>query len=312
MASTVVTPPRERSRRSVVAPLILLAVGVTLLLNNFGVVPWSIWGTLWPFWPVLFVLLGVEALVTGRLSWGGLLFTLLLVGIGGLTIGTAGAFGPWRHADHSPGPAQRELRQPLEGATRAQVRIEYGAGIMDIGALTDGDNLLNATLYGDASSGIETRYRVRNGVGELRIEPSGHFSVPFWSGGGEHRLDLRLSRSVPIDLRIEAGATRGTIDLRELQVPNLTLETGASRTDLTLPATGQTRATVEGGAAAMSITVPDGVAARVRVDDALSNVTVDQSRFPRQGEEFRSPNYDTAANRVDLSIEVGAADVRVQ
>ena len=62
MASTA---PPERGRvwtrgRHFVGPLILLVAGVLLLLNNLQVVPWSIWQSIWPYWPLLLVLLGVE------------------------------------------------------------------------------------------------------------------------------------------------------------------------------------------------------------------------------------------------------------
>jgi hypothetical protein len=42
-------------------------------------------------------------------------------------------------------------------------------------------------------------------------------------------------------------------------------------------------------------------------------VQVDLRRFPRAGEgEYRSDNFDAAANRVDLEINAGVSSVRVR
>jgi hypothetical protein len=60
----------------------------------------------------------------------------------------------------------------------------------------------------------------------------------------------------------------------------------------------------------MDVTVPDGVAARIRVDQGISEVRVDP-RFPLVGGVYKSPDYETAANAVDLDIDAGAASIRI-
>lgn len=42
--------------------IFLLIIGVILLFNNFGVLPWGIWETLWKFWPLILIFGGLEAL----------------------------------------------------------------------------------------------------------------------------------------------------------------------------------------------------------------------------------------------------------
>ena len=44
----------------------------------------------------------------------------------------------------------------------------------------------------------------------------------------------------------------------------------------------------------------------------LSTVNVDQNRFPRVSDNlYRSPDYDTATNKVDLSIETGVTTIQI-
>jgi hypothetical protein len=117
---------------------------------------------------------------------------------------------------------------------------------------------------------------------------------------------------VPIDLKLGAGASESTLDLEALRIPNLSIETGASRTRIVLPAHGETRAQIEGGIATIEVVVPPNVAARIMVDDGPNRVQIDERRFPRQRGEYRSPNFDTATDRVTLRIEVGASRLVVQ
>jgi hypothetical protein len=47
----------------VIFPLLILFAGVTLLGNNFGLIPWGIWQSLIQFWPVLLILGGISILL---------------------------------------------------------------------------------------------------------------------------------------------------------------------------------------------------------------------------------------------------------
>ena len=300
-------PAEAPRRRSFVGPLLLLSAGVLLLMNNLGLLPWSIWRDLWPFWPLLLVFLGLEAFVTGRVAWGGLVLTILLVVVAGVALG-ASTFGDhWRAATSPTGPPTATLRQPTEGATRGNVRLEYGAGALTVTALEGPDLLAAGELYGRGKAGLDARYGVENGVGTLRLAPG-----ESGAGGSFGRLDLRLTRDLPLDLRFSVGAADATLDLRELRVTSARLEAGASHVVLLLPASGQPDVRIEGGAANIEVTVPDGMEARIVTADGPSVVEVDEGRFVRAAGEYKTPGYDGAANRATISLSVGAARVAVQ
>jgi hypothetical protein len=293
-----------------------LGAGVLLLLNNLGSVPWSIWHDLWPYWPVLLVLLGLEALLTGRVAWGTLVMLIVLLPILGMVV-SAGSFGThWQDATRaSPDRLTTSLSQPLGETRAAAVDIEYGAGALQISSLTDdiaGSMLADAKVYGRGTVRFENANQTQAGQGRLRIVQrdddrgmdSGHFDFG--------RLDVRLTPSIPLDLRISSGVTDSTINLEALRVSDLRLETGASQTKLVLPARGETMARIEGGAARLDVTVPPNVAARIILSDGPNAVTIDEQRFPRQDDEYRSAGFETATDRVTLRIDVGASRLVVQ
>ena len=125
------------------------------------------------------------------------------------------------------------------------------------------------------------------------------------------RWTIGLTTEVPLDLRVDTGASKATLDLGGLRLRSLDLQTGASETRVLLPrAAGATTVTAQAGAASLTIEVPAGVAARIRTRMALG-AQIDQVRFPVSGDGYESPDYATATNRVDIDVQGGVGSFRV-
>src|SRR4030042_3798107 len=56
---------RSTGRGTIVWGLILIIVGLVWFLNNVGYLPGNFWRTLWRFWPVLIILIGLEVALRG-------------------------------------------------------------------------------------------------------------------------------------------------------------------------------------------------------------------------------------------------------
>ena len=69
---------------------------------------------------------------------------------------------------------------------------------------------------------------------------------------------------------------------------------------------------MDAGAADVSVAVPEGVAARIATRAGASSLDIDTSRFPKSGDEYVSPDFQDAANRLDIEFRVGAASVTVR
>ncbi|MCC7368558.1 MAG: hypothetical protein IT306_09055 [Chloroflexi bacterium] len=302
---------RRSGRRHLVGPLVLLGAGIVLLLNNLQILPWSVWRDIWQYWPVLLILLGLEALATGRVAWGMLVLLVVLIPVLGIGVSAIDFASYWHEATRpSNAPLTQAFSQPLEGAATAAVEMEYGAGALDVGPLPADLRdtvLVDGLVSGHQNIRFDARATVRNDRHTIRIAPDDgdrHFDLG--------RFQLRLSPTVPTDLRIEAAISELNVNLESLRVPNLAIETGASQARITLPAQGQTNASIEGGAARIEVIVPPNVAARISVDGGPNRIEIDERRFPRQGDEYVSPNYATATERVNLRIAVGASRLTVQ
>ncbi len=258
---------------------VLLLVGVFLLLENLGLLNAlgvNIWNLIWP---TIIILLGLWIL------WG-TLFTRRSV-------------------------ASEEVEIPLEGASRAQIRLKHGAGRFRLAAGAGSGTLMQGTF----GAGLD--FKTKHDGDTLEVDmrgPKDHFMVFPWTWSpGQYDWTVGLNRNIPVALNISVGANDTRLDLSELQVTNLKLQTGASSTTLTVPAkAGHTRAEIESGLAALKIRIPPGVAAHIRVKSGLSGTTIDKNRFPRVGGEYRSADYDTASNKIEMLVETGIGSVDIR
>jgi hypothetical protein len=119
----------------------------------------------------------------------------------------------------------------------------------------------------------------RLGSDKVALEQDSRYGVPWLERSS--RWDVGLATGVPLELRIDVGASRSVLDLRELRLRRLDLKTGASETRIILPrAAGVDDDRRFAGCGALTVEVPAGVAVRFRSRMGLGSVNVDQSRFP--------------------------------
>ena len=313
------TPELERTRGrrgGIVLPVLLILLGGVLLLQNLGLLSWNLWGSLWRLWPVLLVLFGLEMLIGNSISGiRRVILTFVLLGIGIVAIGAVEStrFTPVAAFE------TRQFKQTTDGATSAKVQVSFGSGRLEVGALESVVDGQLASMSFDGPAPVETRatYRVRDGVGDLNYELNtrrfGPFSQPWGPGSEPMTMRVQLAPIVPIALELNGGALSSTIDLANLQVNQIRMNSGASEIWLRLPANaGSVTAKLTGGATSTTVVIPDGVAARIRHSGGLNAMHVDLSRFPKVGKLYQSPDFDTATNKVDLTIEGGVSRIDIQ
>ena len=313
-------------RGSITAGTWLIGLGVVFLIREVANVPWG------EAWPLFLILVGVAGVVSTAMSWRPSLagiwsFTWPVVWIGtgaillasttgNLVQGPVEFFGEWwpwlavglgvwfMVGAIAPGGGRPEehLALPLAGATSASVRLTFGAGKLAVSTAAPG-NLVDGTFAGGV-------VRKSDGPGRIDLSQDTTFGLPWLDHGSEWTVGL--TRDVPLDLRVDAGAARTDLDLSELLLRRLEIRTGASETHIRLPRNaGATDVKAETGAASLTMNVPVGVAARIRLRMALGSSDVDEARFPRTSSGYESPDFGTATNRVDIDVQGGVGSVRI-
>lgn len=256
--------------------IIVLVAGVLLLLNTLGIFTFNFWPV---FWAILLILAGLWFLVGPKFFKGDL--------------------------------AEEHVSIPLEGASEAEIRFNHGAGRIVVNSGSLGGDLLSGTFTGGVDKQI-----THNGpaLSAALSMPTGNLGVAI--PGVDFRgfiWNLSLNRDIPLRLSFSTGAGESTIDLSDTQVKELRVETGASSTRVTLPArAGITRVIAKAGMASLDFTVPQGVAARIQLDTGMSSHKIDTNRFPQIGAFYQSPDFDNAANKVEIEIEAGMGGIEIR
>ncbi len=190
--------PEPKPRQTHHAPLwgiFLLFLGILLLLQNFGVLPWGLWGTLWRFWPVLLIIIGLDILAGRYNPW---LAGILALAVLGACLGVA----IWQHG-LAPGPAgtsASEYSQPLGDMEKAQIKIDFVSGSLDLAELPSrSPNLVEVSSKRDS---IEADFEHRGKVGQLHLSTK---QDSHWKKGGDE-WEVKLTRNIPLALEIKSAA----------------------------------------------------------------------------------------------------------
>jgi hypothetical protein len=119
-------------------------------------------------------------------------------------------------------------------------------------------------------------------------------------------LDLAGATLDVVELETSAGST--TVDLsRARSVSEILIEMNAGSLGLTLPATS-THGVIEANAASVELCVPAGVAVRLQTNDSvIGSFDYEDQGLVQNGDTWSSPDFDTAAQRIDLVTEGNAA-----
>ncbi len=262
------------------------------------------WGAL--FWAVVWIVLG-SLLLLNSLGFISVNVWALIPALMLIVLGVWFLLGTMRRHE----VAAHSASIPLEGASRASLRVRHGAGRLTIGAGAGMGELARGTFVGGLA-----HHESRQGdalTAELSVPTDVMGGMPWLMGPGRP-LDwsLELTREIPLTLELEVGANDATLNLEALRVTELRVKTGASNTTITLPASaGVVRGRIEAGAAALNLRLPQGVGGRFRVS-GLTGTTVDNLRFIRAGEAYQTADFDSAANKVDIEVTMGAGSVDIR
>jgi hypothetical protein len=207
---------------------------------------------------------------------------------------------------------RESVSQPIGAAKSADVTIAMGLGQLRIGALPQSSNLIageiayperNSVTRASSIDGEIATFTLREQDSQANSLVKYRDDAAIW--------DLRLNPATPMRLTIEAGVGEGTIDLAQLEVTDLDVQTGIGNTMLTLPRQGHFQARVEGGVGNTTIRVPAGLAVRLTSTTGLGNISV-PANYRRQGDVTVSPDFDSAANRVELTASGGIGNITIQ
>jgi hypothetical protein len=302
---------RDVHRGGLVGPVILIGLGVVFLLNNLGILSWSLWDVIFRLWPVLLIAAGLDILLGRRSAWGSLLALLLTLIVLAGALWLLGAYAGTERAGVGD-----EIRQALDGATEAEVIIAHSVGTLRVESLlasrVESANLIEGVLRPGRGERVRPDFTVAGEKATFALRSESVTVGPFPGGwGGQRTWDLGLNPNVPLDLEISLGVGESNVDLRGLTVSGLDVDMGIGQTTVTLPEEGHFWARIDGAIGQTTIRIPEGLAVRVHVDTGLAAHQLPHN-YRCWDDVCTSPGYESAEERVDLDVSQAIGNVAIR
>ena len=304
-------------RTSLVLPILLITLGAMFLYANWRPAfdPWPILRT---YWPLILICIGLGKMWdstrvhqnpdgttrTGGSSLGGTIGALAFVLVIVVLFWHGRAFS--RDRRYSNNLQQHESRTvERQGAKSVNVSLESSSGEFIIGG--GSSHLLDADFnYSDSYETPRVDYTVTDSVGRLRIsqdDGNTHF------GRSHNQWNLRFSNDVPLELKVEMGAGRGQLHLRDLPVTRLDMTMGAGQADVDL--TGDRKsdlvADLEGGVGQVTIRLPRKIGVVVRASGGIG--AVDAHGLHHEDGEYTNEAYGKTPVTIRLTVQGGVGQI---
>jgi hypothetical protein len=300
--------PIRRAARGFVWPMILVFVGVVLLLNTTGVLPWWVWERLCLFWPVILILWGIDLIFRRQSPVLRLVIGLAVLAL--LVGATIYLLVAWDPADRFQ---VVEVQCPLDGSESGEVILRLMVGRLEVQALRDVNAFAQAEVEVENEGDLDQSCRAERSIARLNLSDTGWRFHHLFTLFQRARWQVALTPKLPLDLSVEVDVGDGHLDLHDLRAETVTVQTHVGEVEITLPSQverGQVLVTCDVGR--VLVTVPQGVAVRIEAESDVGSVSVDKQRFPRVEEGvYQSPDYENAAYRVDLEVEVSVGSITV-
>ena len=238
-----------------------------------------------------------------------------------LAIGTLGTAGCTR----VPLPRAQVTTQSehtvvaLKGAKSVDAQLVIGVGQLKVSAASTsspagGADLMTADfVYAPASWKPQVAYAVgADGVGRLEVRQPEGSKVPVFQDT-KNAWDLTLAPGVPMKLALACGVGTNDIDLRGIDVRELSATTGVgdSTIDLSGKRASDVAVDLHSGVGKLVVKVPRSMGVRVTGrQDGVGSFSADG--FIAQGDTWVTQAYSGSGPKMEISIQRGVGDIRLE
>jgi N-terminal domain of toast_rack, DUF2154/Domain of unknown function (DUF5668) len=299
-------------RVSLVGPIILISIGALFLLHNWRP-DFEPWPVLLTYWPLILIFIGLgkiwDHMQRSRnpnapsSSIGSTIAILACVFVLIALIWHGRSYSRRFSWDSRTRHVTRVVEP--QKAKSATARLNMGSGQLTInGGAAD---LVDADFdFGRSFDDPRVDYSVSDGVGHLTIEQGGN-SVHF--GNARNDWNLRFSKDIPLDLRVDLGAGQGNLHFRDVPLTNLDLNMGAGQVDVDLTGdrTADMNVDIEGGVGQANIRLPKNVGVVAHASGGIGSIDV--RGLKHDGDTYTNDVVGKTKATIHLKVEGGIGQI---
>ena len=124
---------------------------------------------------------------------------------------------------------------------------------------------------------------------------------------------MKVTDSLPVNLKVEGGAARMRLDLSALKVESLELDAGAADIDIVLGAlVPNVTCDIECGAAAMDITIPSVSGLRLYRDGVISRLSDNDLNLVDRGSHSETEGFSDSAVKIEMRVNSALTSLRLR
>lgn len=305
--------------RHVFWALILIAIGVLFMLNNFGVIEFGFF-TFMSLWPLILILWGISILPIRDIYKITALVTVLAlttIFFQRLTENSFWRDSPFIHFNHRDWNDYTEdettynyqpqnLSVPFDSlTTKGMLKLEAAAGNFNIAGVTS--DFLSFEKTGDIGNYSLTTDD-RNGTKMLTLaleKVSGTQNIQ------ENKVDIRLNQSPRWDLDIDIGIAELNMDLRDYNIDTMAIKAGASSIEIQIgDKSPYTLMTFNAGASSITVDLPKTSGCQITSESYMVRKEFDG--FNKMGGGvYETPNFASAQKKVKIIVKTAVSKIEV-
>jgi LiaI-LiaF-like transmembrane region len=275
--------PRHRTDwRRLADGLLLIGLGVFVLLNTTGHLPWTFWYDALTLWPIMLVSAGLRIAVDRtRVAWlmvlGPLVVLATLAGVAGGRL------------DNAPGPWQPVAAERPSDATGLTLRAALASSRVEVAARALGDGTLLEGRQGSRMNKARIETKVEGGDATVTLVP-GDNGWDAFRPGRLSRWELGVSDALPVTIDLDGAMIGARYDLGRGQVAGATFDGAFLGIDLHLPKPAQRiKLQIHGVFNMVDVFAPPGTPVRVHGPGFPFNLVDRGSGDPK---DPATPGYD--------------------
>ncbi len=323
------TPSPQSSSKSKanIGAIFLIGIGVIFLLQNYNLLPQSIWGTIWKFWPLFLILFGISQISKGKknsalfLNSFALLLFLSIIGYSYISHNQAYTLPNFRLFSNSNPSSSKSVSTQYQNVTQGQyplrtldsknLRLDIGFGQLHLSDSPTADHFkLKSQLKNVGTPQLQVEQEEMGLNINLKTQTS--FNI---FGGFDKKASYEVTlgtQELPTKIDLDIGAGQAQIDLDQTKIESLDIHTGAGSAIISLSQQSlpQQPLDIDIGVGSANFTLPSEVGYKINHDIGIGSLQIDQQVLNGKG-TYTSNNYDQAAQKITLNAKVGTGSLTI-
>lgn len=288
-----------------------ILVGVIILLLNFRIIDWSILSVLMVLWPLFFVVIGLNIILSripyARIGiWVAFVAVILFftINIDSYPFIKKSQFNYYVPITYTA-VAQKTESIPYSGEKMADLTLEAGIAGDIVVSKGNRADLAALTIPQDYAQVAHTVQGNRSTIAlKDQMQPT-----PINSDGFSYAF--LLNPDVAWDLTFKTGVISGQLNLEDVLVQSLDIQTGAGDLSITIDRVAdEARMKIASGVASVELNIDPAIGLSVNQRVFISDNPMKEGWYKR-GETYYSSNYDTAQSHLAIVIESAVSDVDI-